>query len=188
MSDIQGSAIFSGETPPLFRRQLSRWWSDAPRVLLCMANPSYAGADKNDPTVHSVVRLTRELPGCGGFDVVNWEPYIATSPADLHRWRDEASARTPDLVRAVRAENLLLIRRLSADAYIRIVAWGDIVPLTPHTQHTLAAMSLDTTQNLYCFGRTKSGNPKHPMARGKSRIPNGTRPMLWREYVKADAA
>jgi len=188
MSDIQGSAEFSDETPPIFRHQLDRWWSDLPRALICMANPSYAGADKNDPTIHSLVRLVKAWPGCGGFRVVNWEPYIATSPADLYRWRDETSARNPDLARAVRTENINRIRCLSADAYIRIVAWGNLVPLTPHTQHTLAAMSLDQTENLYAFGFTNNGSPKHPMARGKSRIPDGQAALLWREYVKAKAA
>lgn len=176
---IEGSAEFSCETPPLFRHQLDRWWSEAPRALIGMANPSYAGADKNDPTIHSLLRLFSPLPGCGGFTVVNWEPYIATSPTDLYRWRDEATRATPDLVRAIRAENLLRIRRLSANAFIRVIAWGDIVPTTPHTQQTILAMSLDRTEDLYALGFTKSGSPKHPMARGRSRIPDGTRPVVW---------
>lgn len=178
--DIQGSAVFSSEDTPIFRHQLDRWWSDAPRALICMANPSYAGADKNDPTIHSLVRLLTAVPGCGGFTVTNWEPYIATSPSDLHRWRDEAAKLSPELVRAIRSENLLRIRSLSVGAFVRIVAWGDIVPATPHTQQTVQALSLDGMQDLYAFGFTKSGNPKHPMARGRSRIPNGTRPMLWK--------
>jgi hypothetical protein len=185
-ADIQGSAEFSDETPPLFRHQLDRWWSDLPRALICMANPSYAGADKNDPTIHSLVRLTHSLQGCGGFTVVNWEAYIATSPADLYAWRGRLD--TPDLARAIRAENLLRIRRLSTNAYVRMVAWGDIVPFTPHTQQTLLAMSLDRTQDLYAFGFTKSGNPKHPMARGRSRIPDDTQPVLWRAREQEAAA
>ncbi len=184
---IQGSAEFSDETPPLFRRQLDRWWSDQPRALLTMANPSYAGADKNDPTIHNVVRLTRPWQGCGGFSITNWEEYIATSPADLYRWRDEAAKANLDALRAMRAENLLRIRRLSQNAYIRIVAWGNLVPHTPHTTAVLAALSLDYTQDLYCFGTTKDGAPKHPMARGKSRVPDGFQPVIWRKYA-AEAA
>ena len=187
MKDIQGAAEFSAEMPPLFRFQLDRWWSDEPRALICMANPSYAGADKNDPTIHNIIRLTRPLLGCGGFTVVNWEPYIATSPADLYRWRDEASKSTPDLVRAVRAENLLRIRRLSQSAYIRIMAWGDIVPFTPHGSQTKLAMSLDGAEDVYCFGTTRSGAPKHPLARGKSRIPDGTRPVIYLTRRMAEA-
>lgn len=188
MSDIQGSAEFSDETPPLFRRQLDRWWSDLPRALVCMANPSYAGADRNDPTIHSLVRLTRSLQGCGGFTVVNWLPYIATDPADLHAWRLRTSDNAPDLARAVCAENLARIRRLSVSAYARFVAWGDLVPFVPHTQQTLLALSLDRTHDLFAFGFTKGGSPKHPMARGKSRIPDGAQPVLWREYAAIEAA
>jgi hypothetical protein len=34
--------------------------------------------------------------------------------------------------------------------------------------------------NLYCLSTTASGQPKHPMARGKHRIANDAQPILWR--------
>jgi hypothetical protein len=180
---IQGSAVFNDGEPREYRHRLDRWWSDEPRALVLMANPSIAGADKNDPTIHNLIRLVRLWNGCGGFTVVNYEPYIATDPNNLRGWQAGMSRFDPDKLAAIRAENLLLIRQLSADAWIRIVAWGDIVPSTPHSDRTLAAASLDRTQSLYAFGFTKSGSPKHPLARGKSRIPDGARPAIWRHVA-----
>jgi hypothetical protein len=175
MSDIRGDALFSDDGR--FRHRLDRWWSAEPRALICMANPSKAGADKNDPTIHNVIRLTRALPGIGGFTIVNWEPYIATDPKDLFRWRASIDLRELQDIHAI---NLAMIRQLSNSAGVRIVAWGDVIPnVHPHTTATKRAMSLSMAVPLYCFGRTQSGAPKHPLARGKSFIPTGTRPTVW---------
>lgn len=174
MRDIRGSAEFSADGT--MRHRLDRWWSDEPRALIGMANPSDAGAERNDPTIHSIIRLTRSLPGIGGFTAVNWRPRIATYPKDLHRWL--ASVDLHELADIDEA-NLELIRNLSADAGIRLAAWGDVVPLTPHTSAYKHALALNHTEALWCFGTTKSGAPKHPLARGKSRIPNGTLPSIW---------
>jgi len=178
LNDVQGSAEFSEETPPLYRWRLDRWWSDEPRALICMANPSIAGGDKNDPTVSTIIRLLRPLPGYGGFTVVNELPYIATDPKDLTRWRE---SEFPEVLRGVGRKNEELIRSLSLYAKVRIVAWGALVDMSPNARRVLNAMSLDRTEPLYCLGRTNNGAPKHPLARGKHRIPDGTTPMVWRK-------
>lgn len=177
--DLYGTATFSDDTPPTFRHQLTRYWADGPHALVCMCNPSYAGAYKNDPTIRSLIRLLRPLPGVAGFDVVNWEPFIATDCPSLHAWRKTVMA-TAEYV-GIETYNLRLIRNLSAGAAIRIIAWGNLVPDTPHTQKVLAALSLDGAHSLYTFGTTKDGAPKHPMARGKHRIADGTMPTIWRK-------
>jgi hypothetical protein len=43
MGDIQGSAVFTERNGWKLRMRLDRWWSDEPRALVCMANPSNAG-------------------------------------------------------------------------------------------------------------------------------------------------
>lgn len=185
--DIQASAVFSDETPPMYRHRLDRWWSDAPRALICGANPSYAGADKNDPTIHSIIRLAREWAGCGGFTMVNEESVISTDPGGVPTWRAGMARIDPEGLAAIREANLALLRKLSAGAFIRIVAWGDLVTHSKNSMDVLAALSLDGDHPLYCLGRTKSGNPKHPLARGKSRIPDGTQPLLWRHSKRLAA-
>lgn len=175
MIDVKGDALFSPDRA--MRHRLDRWWSDEPRALVCMANPSDAGAERNDPTIHNLLRLLRPVVGIGGFTVVNWEPYIATDPKDLHRWRDATDIRE---MQGIHEENLALVASLATVAPLRIIAWGEIVPLCRHTSRTLAAMSSDHQRALHAFGFTKSGAPKHPMARGKSRIPDGALPVIWR--------
>ncbi len=178
--DIQGSALFCDTEPKRYRYRLDRWWSDKPRALVCMANPSIAGADKNDPTIHSLVRLVQQWEGCGGFTVVNYEPFIATDPHDLRAWQIGMSRLDPWRLSSIRETNVQLIRQLSQQAWIRVVAWGNIVQADQHSDRILNAMSFDHTEDLHAFGFTKAGNPKHPMARGKSRIPTGVKVGLWR--------
>ena len=168
MSDVQGSAVFSDDG--LHRQRLDRWWSEQPRLLACMANPSKAGADRNDPTVYSLMRLARALPGCGGITVVNAEDRIATDPADLRRWLSVMERDDPQGLSALRLANRLLIRELAQAPYIRVVAWGDLVPASLHATYILKSLSLHDTEDLYCFGTTKSGNPKAPA--GTRKVPH----------------
>lgn len=35
--------------------------------------------------------------------------------------------------------------------------------------------------DLYCFGTTKDGKPKHVLARGPHRVPRDQKPVLWRK-------
>lgn len=186
MSAVQGSAEFMEVNGWPLRMRLDRWWSDEPRALVVMCNPSDAGAENNDPTIWSLIALIRALPGVGGFTAVNFEPYIATDPADLHRWRDGAAWNQPDAYRQVRQANLALIRELSGRAAIRIVAWGNMVPKVPHATAVLMAMSLDLAHPLHAFGLTNDGAPKHPLARGKHRIVPGSGLTIWRDRVVAE--
>ncbi|MBV8764107.1 MAG: DUF1643 domain-containing protein [Hyphomicrobiales bacterium] len=176
---IHGSAEF-GETRgwPL-RFRLDRWWDERPRALVCMANPSHAGAERDDPTISNLVRLARPLP-IGGFTVVNAEPFIASVPAVLYRWRRHAIERRLNDYRAIRRRNLALIRELSESASLRIVAWGRLLSSLPPAPLLLSALSLDFTRALHAFALTKDGCPKHPLARGRHRIEASPELVLWR--------
>lgn len=176
----EGSALFSDEDPPLFRWRLDRWWGSGPRALVCMANPSYAGGDKNDPTITQLIKLTEAL-GFPGFTAVNWSPYIATAPKALHAWRWNH----PEQAVPAENRNIAQMAALSADAAVRIIAWGNIVPSVPVTQRVLRAMSLDHEFPLFAFGTTKDGAPKHPMARGKARLAIGAPLVVWPEDREA---
>ena len=175
MIDWQGSALFSDEDPPLFRWCLDRWWDSGARALICGANPSYAGGDKNDPTITQTIKLVQAL-GYPGFTMVNWSPYIATDPKNLHAWRWN----NPEQAKRAEFKNLGLIKALSAKAAVCIIAWGNLVPMVPATQRVLRAMSLDHSFPLYAFGETKSRRPKHPMARGRARLKPGEPLVVWR--------
>lgn len=174
---MRGTALFSpcGE----HRMRLDRWWAPGPRALVCMANPSMAGVLTNDPTVLSLIRLLRPL--YPGFTVVNFEDRVATDPMDLSRWLLDMYSRESSRLVNLRTANVRLIRKLSSRAAARIVACGNLVDLEGrHSREVLLALSCGGTRELLCLGTTASGAPKHPMARGRSRIPIGTVPTAWR--------
>ena len=179
---IQSSAEFSDRG--LYRERLDRWWSGAPRALICGCNPSTAGAEDNDATIHQVLKLTAHLP-IGGFTMVNWSARISTDPVAFHRWRLALLHADEAAYAVIRDANLARLRALSAEAAVRIVAWGNLVPIERETTLVLRAISLDGQHPLYAFGLTGAGTPKHPLARGKARIAPGAPLALWRPAVAA---
>jgi hypothetical protein len=162
---VVGSAHFSDDGE--HRLRLDRWWAGGPRALIGLANPSKAGADENDPTVHRGMALTRH--SAAGMTYVNRDSYIATDPADLLAWRAHMQRENPRALDRIDRRNLDLIRSLSADAAVRVIACGNLVP-ADRLPPLLAALSLDGQHPVYCFGLTKDGAPKHPLARGRSWI------------------
>ena len=176
---VSGSAEFGEVRGWQLRFRLDRWWDERPRALVCMANPSHAGIERNDPTIWNLLRLSRPLP-VGGFTVVNVEPFIASAPADLRKWRHQAIATRPRDYNAIQRHNLRLIRELSATAAIRIVAWGQLLPVLPHASRLLRALSLDFNEPLHAFALTRDGCPKHPLARGRHRIQDCRELVVWR--------
>ena len=173
-ADIHGSAEFSACGK--HRLRLDRWWGDGPRALVCGCNPSDAGADRNDPTIHRLNTLLR--PRCTGYTMVNFGTYIGASPAEFWRWRETAWRDDPDYA-ARRDANLMTIGVLAAMAPLRIVAWGNLVPGVPDATKILLALSLNCVVDLHAFGITKDGKPKHPMARGHHRIADDADLVVW---------
>jgi hypothetical protein len=171
---MKGSAEFSADGK--HRLRLDRWWGSgiAPRALIGLANPSKAGGDVNDPTVHRGIALVRER--AAGMTYVNRDSYIATDPSELRAWRERMEHEAPATLEQIDQRNLGLIRSLSATAAIRIIACGNLVT-ADRLPPFLDALSLDGMFPVYCFGLTKDGAPKHPLARGKSFI-NASDPLV----------
>jgi hypothetical protein len=176
--EIRSAAVFSQTGAWTLRHRLDRRWGDGKLALICMLNPSRAGGVANDPTIRRLLRLT-DRPHLRGFTVVNFEPYVATHPADLRSWRATIARERPRDYASICSANLALIRRLSKGAAIRVIAWGNHAPQRPHRANILQAMSLDGAHDLYAFGITQGGSPKHPMARGRHRIRDDAELVLW---------
>ena len=175
MPEIHGSAEFS--PCGLHRLRLDRWWSNEPRALVCMRNPSTAGADRHDPTICRLRALLQGRPGIGGFTVINADDRIATDPRDLEVWlagQDVAS------LKALRQANLARIRVLAAAAPVRIAAWGNLLAPGLHADRVIAALSLNGAHPLQAFALTGDGAPIHPLARGRNRVPLGMPLVEWR--------
>lgn len=184
MTTVHASADFSIDGK--LRLRLDRWWEPGPRALICMTNPSKAGAHDNDATVWNLIALVRAL-GFPGFTVVNWLPYIATNPADLFAWRNALLETDGPLYRTIHAKAIELVEAVTDSAAARFVAWGNLVPEVPHTTAILRALSGGGKYELLAFGLTKDGTPKHPAARGVHRLVPGTQPTIWRQ-VRQSAA
>lgn len=175
------------------RRALKRWWGDQPArwIAWLMLNPSNAEAKKDDPTTKRLTHFTRAW-GYDGWIAVNLYPFISSRPAEMwHRrnWQvnDDWAAR--DDLQA----NLVDIEQAARMAALRVVAFGaqpvekDEMWLEACLERfgqpfTLAEGKYPATvayddDNFWCLGTNAKGQPLHPMARGKLRVPDSTEPL-----------
>lgn len=67
-------------------------------------------------------------------------------------------------------------------AAIVVACWGEIARDNEWVEHVIEAIQSGTAPwpNIHCLGITASGAPKHPMARGRHRIPRDQSFILWR--------
>lgn len=135
-----------------------------------MCNPSDATAFKPDPTVGECIKFTRRWGGDITWVVNLWalrSPY----PSDLRK--RAVGFRGDD------AENdqAILLACLLANRII--VAWGNHGALDNRASNVLRMLA-QHSWDLYCLGTTNDGHPKHPLARGKHRIPADQQPIVWR--------
>lgn len=135
-----------------YRYLLRRTWDHAkPRALLIMLNPSTADASTDDATIRSCVRLLRGL-GYGSAEVVNLMAWRATNPKEL----------PPKPSDAMGAGNATVIDAAMSRCDVAICAWGAHPYAERFARAVLDIVSLHRP-SAYCFGKTKSGAPKHPL-------------------------
>jgi hypothetical protein len=179
------SALFSDDRT--LRREIRRSWVQNPTrwAVWLMLNPSNAGIDRDDPTAQRVTDFTGEW-GFHGWIGVNLYPYIASKPAEMWAWADWQ--RTNDwAARDALQANLRDIEAAARIASLRVVAFGNGADRDqPWLEQCLEAFGqppapgiYGADSRLYCLGLTNSGAPKHPLARGKHRVPSGTMPQPW---------
>lgn len=134
-----------------YRYLLRRTWDHGkPRALFIMLNPSTADAEIDDPTIRSCMRLSRGL-GYGSFEVVNVFALRATDPDELLTAVDPCGPKNEWHVEAA-------IGRCD----IPIYAWGAWPPAEAASVYIRNAVR-SRRPAAFCFGRTKSGAPKHPL-------------------------
>lgn len=157
---VDSSAAYSGcET---YRYFLARVWDTSlPSINFLMLNPSTADERRNDPTIERCERRARQM-SFGAFVITNIFAFRATDPRDLR-----AAAR-PE---GPRNKQVLLEEATKADTLL--AAWG------AHGEHLgQGSRTIDMLLNrgirLYHLGRTKKGQPRHPLY-----VPYSTRPRPW---------
>lgn len=105
--------------------------------------------------------------GFGAVAVVNRYAYRTPDPAVMRRAADPVG---PD--------NWEWIFRVGRGSAFALACWGDIGAGDDAVFQ--AAWEAAGCPPLHCLALTVSGAPRHPMARGRSRIPDDVTPQPWR--------
>lgn len=179
------------------RLTLKRHWSPGRTALVAMLNPSKGGEKKDDPTLRRLTEITKAL-GFGGYTVVNWSPFISSTPGPMFDFMREVYGKGVDakLARYAMRKNIEVVKEQAEIADTIIAAWGNDFPasmkagdeLSGYTAEFLSTLMLSYNRDLMCFGVTKHGAPKHPLARGRHRIAANVRLMPWIGKGTRDAA
>jgi hypothetical protein len=162
-------AVGGGAILPLLWKRPSRDVHDLKIATFLMLNPSTATAFKPDPTVGECTKFTRRW----GYDVtwvVNQHAFRSPFPVDLKK--RAVGQRGDD---AANDDAIMMACRL---ADISIAAWGNDGDLDGRATHVVNMLK-DIGVVLHHLGITKSGAPKHPLARGVHRIPADQQPAQW---------
>lgn len=155
-----------------YRYRLDRVWSDRPRALVGMLNPSKADHRQDDPTVGRLMGWFWRW-GFGGFTVVNLLPLRSSNPQDALAWARQTNRGI------VLERNAQVIEDAAVGAAMVLIAWGTGTHPRLH-QRLLEAVRRATEAPFFCLGLAPGGTPLHPMARGKYRVPDNATPIPWR--------
>lgn len=172
------TAIFAGAE----RLELGRRWGPGPIACMIGCNPSTADAFRDDPTCLWWIKWC-QLFGFGGFTAVNLYPFCTSSPDECRRIVEAAESGQDWAARdRIQFSNLPTLVRVSKAADQVFACWGNIAWDDVWIEHVVEEIQTGEGPypDLWCWGMTNSGAPKHPMARGKHRIPRDQKPILWR--------
>lgn len=143
------SAIISDDGA--YRYRLERFWSGEPALPFVMLNPSTADAAVDDPTIRRCMGFARREQA-GGIIVCNLYAFRATEPSILWRASDPYG---PENDRALVD---LASWAHSADMPI-VCGWG----AHGGNSNRPVVLMQQTGVRLVCLGRTKGGQPRHPL-------------------------
>ncbi len=122
------------------------WDTSKPLVMFIGLNPSTANASTNDPTIQSVIRLSK-FNGYGGFYMMNCWSYISTDPKKLNDLTGK------DL-------NFHWLQLISSKCKDVVFAWGNFKIVKDHKRDIdLTAMF----PKALCINRNANGSPGHPL-------------------------
>jgi hypothetical protein len=164
------------------RIELGRRWGPGPKACMIGCNPSTADAFEDDPTCRWWIEWCRHF-GFGSLVAVNLYPFCTSSPAECRRvasWEDNG----PDWHARDKIHHVNLPAVVaSAKAADQVFAcWGAIAWDLNWIDHVVEEIQSGEASypDLWCWGKTATGAPKHPMARGVHRIDPHQAPIIWR--------
>lgn len=122
-----------------------------PRLMgMIMLNPSDADHLRTDPTAVRVVGFA-EREGFDGVVIGNPYAFRATDPKELLNAIDPVGPKN---------EKILRLMLFSTEKMV--VGWGTNLGFNPARQKFLLAAD-EMRVDLWCLGKTKSGEPRHPL-------------------------
>lgn len=138
-----------------YRYRLWRYFDHPDRlartVLYIMLNPSTADNVKDDPTIRRCVNFAKSW-GFNRIEVVNLFAYRTSSPTQLKLVADRINIAGPD--------NYEAVTQAAVGADLIVAAWG--AHGTYQAQDEAVKRWLHGYE-LWTFGVTKTGQPKHPL-------------------------
>lgn len=156
-----------------------RWesWRAGGEVCFIGLNPSTADHLVEDPTTRRWLHFANAW-GYVGYVAVNLYPYRSSTPQDCRRWVEAKEFRP---YKYPLKTNLDVIADEAGASAMTVACWGNNAWDQDWVEEVIARVLEKTGRPIYCFGTTSSGAPIHPMARGKHRIPDDAKPVIWRE-------
>jgi hypothetical protein len=169
----------------LYRFRLSRNWSDeldmlsgqAGKVTWVMCNPSTADQEADDPTIRRILGFSKRW-GYSELMVVNLCPFRTSSPSLAVRHPLPTWARDKNM-------GVLVLETMKAD--LVVAAWGRWGGRLFSADHALRTVLLTgrtvlltgRPRILHALAETRGGDPAHPLARGRHRVPDDAKPYPW---------
>lgn len=163
------------------RLTLSREFGSGPSACVIGCNPSRADRDRNDATSAWWSKWF-SAAGFGRYDAVNLYPFITSSPAECRRIVESIDAGAWDVRDALHFVNLPHVVAKAKAADQVFVCWGAIAWDADWIGHIVEEIQSGEAPypDLWCWGTTGAGAPKHPLARGVHRISVDQPAILWR--------
>jgi hypothetical protein len=164
-----------------FRWSLMRSWDTRPALLVVMFNPSTADGFEDDPTISLLCHIAAHN-GYGSIIVVNGIPLRSPTPAqaiEMTRWAQRGEWSDRDRMQ----DNVAAIVRECERAGAVLIAWGALADRCAlWFEHVLEEIECAVREGtpIYCLGKTAAGYPKHPLARGKHKVPKNAALVPWK--------
>lgn len=163
-----------------YRFTLVRQWDERPMLVVCMLNPSRADHKQDDPTITLLCQIASHN-GYGGVLVVNLCPLRSSQPADAFAMLDAAQVDGDVELRRILWQNLRIIEVEIQCAGALLIAWG----ANGGRAGDWYSVTMQTVREhrprvpIFHLGKCANGHPKHPLARGKHKVPKDAPLIPW---------
>lgn len=161
---LTASALFSEDG--IYRYELLWLWSEAPRLVAWMLNPSTADHMVLDNTIKGL-RSRALARGLGGIQVINLFAVRATDPDDMKAHPSPVGPHNDEVIRRVLAQ-------ARGDGLPVICGWGNH-GLHRGRQEEALAIAAELGVDLYAYKVSAEGCPCHPLY-----LRHSLEPSLWK--------